>query len=420
MRRLIVPFAIVLALTTGAWFGQAITFFASPVAFEAYSVGGEDTVHRFYDAVQWFFDTGDATAVRAIVAEDFVDHAIRPGTEPTQDGLVRYLGLLRQTFHDLRVEPREVVAQNDRVIALVDVTWSEARLFLGMPLAGVIPWGRLDMFSVAADRIVAHWADSSGSGVADSIASCVFTVPHGLDFAPALARRTYKPGTSDWELPTWGPAVVLVEIGNVIVDVDANVLVTVVRSTSDTLGEAGMDDAIATFGPVLLGPGDLLIVGDPAKIETRNESDDPAEVLMLSLGVPKWARSSDGMRSATPLGIGVQSLAGGPSTSSVEGQVHVAIGRAVLSPGAGLATHVVDGHELMLVESGSVALTVGGGTAWTRQPNQTATAVDGAGTLQPDTGLSVPAGATVSYRNDGRDAVSLLFVTIVPTSVPDH
>ncbi len=420
MRRLIVPIALFLALTTGAWIGQAVTFFSEPMAFEAETLRAEDTVRDFYDAVQSFLVTGDLTGVRDAVSEDFVDHAVRPGIEPTQDGLVGYLELLRQTFPDLRIEPREIVVQHERVVALVDVTWSQAAPFLGMSLSGIVPWGRLDLFHVSADRVVAHWGDSTGNGLFAPIVSGVFSGRNMHGFAPALTRKTYEPGAGDGDRTTWGPAVLLVEDGNLLIDTDESVLATVVRSSRNPWSDAETELPIETSDPVTLGPGDIVTMVEPGKIETRNDTSAPASVLVLSLGTPKTSSPGGSMPSAESPGLTLRQLAGGHPSDSVAHQYGVAIGRAVLSPGTGLESHVVGGQELLLVESGSLALTVGGGTAWTRQPNQTATVVDGAGTLLSGTGLSIPEGATAAYRNGGTEAVSILLVTILPMAEPDQ
>jgi hypothetical protein len=272
------------------------------------------------------------------------------------------------------------------------------------------------MFQVAAGRVVAHWGDTSGRGQFEPLVSGLSSEPGTQDFAPALTRKTYGPGADDGDRPARGPAAIRVEAGSVVVDIAEPNVATVVRSSLERL--APIQPTVSS-SPITLGPGDVLTVTEPARIETRNDAASPATVLVLSLASQRVA-SLGGSRPAASPGLDLRPLAGGQATVGDTDRYSVSIGRAVLSPGTGLASHIVGALELVFVESGSLALTVGGRTAWTRQLNQTATAVDIAATLGAGTGFSVPAGATVDYRNDGGDAVSLILVTIVPVLEPDR
>ncbi len=98
------------------------------------------------------------------------------------------------------------------------------------------------------------------------------------------------------------------------------------------------------------------------------------------------------------------------------GTVAVSVGRAVLAPGTGLAPHLVTGHELTLVESGTLALQIDSGQAWARQPNRRATTVARTTEVAAGMGLTVQAGAVASYRNDASMPLALLLVIVYVTA----
>ncbi len=131
MPKPVAPFAIALALITGAWFGQAYTLFTSvePVqAEDTVAKAAVNTVWRYYDAIDILLRTADASALHAVIAPDFIDHVDEPSSPTDRDGLVGYLTSLRETYPELRLVPQEVVAEGDQVVArLRQPTASAAR-----------------------------------------------------------------------------------------------------------------------------------------------------------------------------------------------------------------------------------------------------------------------------------------------------
>jgi predicted ester cyclase len=142
MRRPIASCACVLALVTGAWVGQAYTPLGPPDplgAVETSAQGATATAWRYYDAIDLLLRTADDSALRAVIAPDFVDHLDEPGAPSDRDGLVRYLASLRDTFPALRLTPQDVVAQGDRVVARLAPAGITEGMVLGIPIAGASP-----------------------------------------------------------------------------------------------------------------------------------------------------------------------------------------------------------------------------------------------------------------------------------------
>src|SRR5262249_32803230 len=153
--------AVFLALATGAAVAQTVDLAAAPVIVPS---GGAApaAVPAFYDAANSVIETGDASALDTIVAPDFVDHAPAPGAPPTRDGLARPLLGPRAAFPGLRLAPDDVAATGDRVVARVRLEGAAAGRFLGLPLGGgFAPWGPIDVFRVAGNRVVERWGTAA-------------------------------------------------------------------------------------------------------------------------------------------------------------------------------------------------------------------------------------------------------------------
>ncbi len=295
MRRLIPPCACVLALVTAprVWFGQAYVVFAPARSNSAWNAGRPGNRRRtrrpgiLHDGVKRFFATGDAAGIRAVVAADFVDQSRPPDSGSGREGLVIHLGAVRRSFPGLQIEPVEVVGQGDTVAVRLEVAAGTTAPFLGMSATGVRPWGSMEIFRVIADEIVARWGEPGGYGLFAPIATEVFPGLNMVDALPTLTRRSYEPGASDWDSPSWGPVLMVVESGTVIVDVDAIVVVTVRRAADARDGDFTTVLPVKTTTPVTLTPGDLLTVSEPAKVETRNEAEAPAAVLVRRDSAPR-------------------------------------------------------------------------------------------------------------------------------------
>jgi mannose-6-phosphate isomerase-like protein (cupin superfamily) len=322
----------------------------------------------------------------------------------------------------LQIEPAEFAGKGDTVAVRLEVAAGTAAPFLGMPVTGFRPWGSVEVFRVVAGQIVARWGEPGGYGLFEPIATEVFA---GLDMAdarPTLTRRSYEPGASDWDAPSWGPVLMIAESGTVIVDVDAIVVATVRRGADAVDGDPTTIRPVKTPTPVTLAPGDVLTVAERAKIETRNESDAPAAVLVLTLRASPSIPQLGSSRAALPLGVRTSALTVdiiGPATTA--GTVAVSVGRALLAPGTGLAPHPVSGYELTLVESGTLTLQVDGVRPWARQPNGRATTLERAAHVAAGMGLAVQAGAVASYRNDASTPLALFVVNVhvaTPTTGP--
>ena len=90
------------------------------------------TIRRMYDLLS----AGDIDGFGDLIADDFVEHEETPGLEPTKEGVKQFFHMYRAAFPDLRMEPQDVLASGDKVVARTRATGTNQGEFMGMPATG--------------------------------------------------------------------------------------------------------------------------------------------------------------------------------------------------------------------------------------------------------------------------------------------
>jgi steroid delta-isomerase-like uncharacterized protein len=90
------------------------------------------TLRRFYDLV----NAGDVNGFGELLADDFVDHEETPGLAPTKEGVKAFFSMFIAAFPNLRMDPEDVLASGDKVVARVRVTGTHEGEFMGMSATG--------------------------------------------------------------------------------------------------------------------------------------------------------------------------------------------------------------------------------------------------------------------------------------------
>ena len=402
MRRFFFPCACVLALLTGAWFGQAYTLFAPSEPVGAADTPSQllvGTAWRFYDAVDILLRTGDDGALRAVVAPEFVDHAGTPVDRPGRDGLVAYLASLRATHPALHLSPHDVIAQDDRVVAQVTLAGGAGGSIMGIPVGGPSPWPAVEIVRIEGDQIVERWGSPAGYASHTPVFSEVMTIPSRGNMLSILRRVTFAPGASDAMLNRLDHAVIFVEAG----ELDAAI---------------GWEDGASAPADQTLGPGNTLAITDTVDIALRNRTDAPTVILLLSLAQPTQMATN-----VSPIafagGIEVRTLAGNTTAeiSNSVGKVRADLVAITLAPGMLLSSHRVDGEELVAVDAGTLTVTVEGGafTAWVRDPDGRSVFPGPFASVEEGSGLAVSGDdAWTSYRNETDRQVAVLLLMLAP------
>jgi len=91
------------------------------------------TMRRCYELI----NAGDIDGFGEFLAEDFVEHEQAPGLAPTKEGVLEFFTMYRAAFPDLRFEPQDYIASEDKVVVRVRATGTNTGSeFLGMPATG--------------------------------------------------------------------------------------------------------------------------------------------------------------------------------------------------------------------------------------------------------------------------------------------
>jgi len=113
------------------------------------------TLRRFYDLI----NAGDVEALGQVLADDFVDHEEIPGLAPTKEGVIALFRMYIAAFPDLRMDPEDVLASGDKVVARIRATGTHKGEFMGMPATGKsIDVQGIDIIRLDDDgRAREHW-----------------------------------------------------------------------------------------------------------------------------------------------------------------------------------------------------------------------------------------------------------------------
>jgi steroid delta-isomerase-like uncharacterized protein len=90
------------------------------------------TMRRLYEAL----NAHDVDEFGNNLAEDFVEHEVTPGLEPTKEGVKTFFRMYFAAFPDLQMEVEDIVVGGDKVVARVRATGTNSGEFMGMPATG--------------------------------------------------------------------------------------------------------------------------------------------------------------------------------------------------------------------------------------------------------------------------------------------
>jgi steroid delta-isomerase-like uncharacterized protein len=93
----------------------------------------KELFRRYHDEV---VEQRNLDALDDIVAKDFVDHSLPPGSEPGPESTKAMLGQLFDAFGDAQFYLEEVNGEGDRVVGRVEISGTHTGDFMGMPPSG--------------------------------------------------------------------------------------------------------------------------------------------------------------------------------------------------------------------------------------------------------------------------------------------
>ena len=113
-------------------------------------------VRRLFEEV---FAAGDVAAVRALVAEDTVDHNPMPGQPAGVEGIEYVVETLHTAHPDLRFTVDDLVAEADRVAIRWTMRGTNTGPMFGQPPSGQqVEQSAIVIFRIADGKIAERWA----------------------------------------------------------------------------------------------------------------------------------------------------------------------------------------------------------------------------------------------------------------------
>jgi len=131
------------------------------------------TLRRFYDLIT----ARDIDGFADLLADDFVEHEVAPGLEPTKAGVKEFFTMYIAAFPDLRFEPEDILPSGDKVVGRVRATGTNTGDFMGMPATGKsVSVEAIDIIRFGDDGLAhEHWGVFDALGMMQQLG----VVPEG-------------------------------------------------------------------------------------------------------------------------------------------------------------------------------------------------------------------------------------------------
>ena len=419
--------AAALALATGFALLRAEALIAESWVAADPAASNEEVVRRYYAAANAAIATGEINELLVVVSEDL---ELPPGLSEdavvsSRDVLIDRFLALHATQPNLRVAVRDVVADEDDVVARVTVEGEASGL---PPAVQLSRFGEdwLDGFHVQRGEVVAAWGATVGLSPPSPVLLAEISDPHSAEPVVGLTRLTLAPGAQMPVLIGPGPMVVMPEATTLQVRIDG-----VGRLTRAGVGS---DPTLASTERGVsfdLGPRDQVGVSAGVSFTLRNPGDEPAVALVAavypaiafdpvsfnnagietrSLAVAIFEPDHRGLANERAdhlddLSISWEPLSRGPAPVP-SGRLRLSMERVVVAPGGVIPAFQPTSSMLVAVEQGVVVVDVDRGPGDEVRLPIILVEGDEATLLQPD--------ATATIRNVGDESAVVLALTIAP------
>ena len=131
------------------------------------------TLRRMYDLIS----AGDVDGLGDLVADDFVEHEVSPGLEPTKEGVKAFFRMYISAFPDLRFDAQDVLVSGEKVVARARASGTHQGEFMGMPATGKsVDVQLIDILRFGDDGLVhEHWGVFDALGMMQQLGA----IPEG-------------------------------------------------------------------------------------------------------------------------------------------------------------------------------------------------------------------------------------------------
>lgn len=108
----------------------------------------------------------DLDGAFALLAPDWVNHTAGPGVPAGEEGAKAFFTMLFRAFPDLHTRIDDLIAEDDKVVARLNVTGTNNGSMMGMPATGKqVSISVTDIHRIGAGKFVEHWSNSDDLGM---------------------------------------------------------------------------------------------------------------------------------------------------------------------------------------------------------------------------------------------------------------
>ena len=125
------------------------------------SEANKATIGQLYERIS----DGDLRVIDERLSNDFVDHEVIAGLTPDKAGAKALFTMVRAAFANARLDVAQMIAEGDKVFALVRLTGTHSGDFMGIAATGrPVSVELCDLFRVDKGMVLEHWGvmDSAG------------------------------------------------------------------------------------------------------------------------------------------------------------------------------------------------------------------------------------------------------------------
>ncbi len=112
-------------------------------------------VRRFFEEA---VNKGNLNVLDQVIADDFLDRNVPPGTPAGPEGVKQFLRMVRTAFPDLHVSIDDMLAEGEKVVARLTVRGTHKGELMGIPPTGrQATWGGMDIIRIAGTKMAERW-----------------------------------------------------------------------------------------------------------------------------------------------------------------------------------------------------------------------------------------------------------------------
>ncbi len=393
-----VTIALVLALMTGLVAGQLASVLHQP--FEIVPVQGSGRmallVDDYYDAVNSLLAGEGSDLLETIVGTDYVGHAGVSETIERKDELLAHLEDLHSTFPKAHLKTQVVSSSVDLVVMRIELVGATQGMLLGTALQRPNTAPDMETLRFAGDRLVERWGVPVSPVELDELGSTSYEPMFAAPMELRLERVTLAMD-GRLSLPGNTSHLVLVESGTVTL--------------------LGSDRPMHAATAVDLQQGELTIASRGGPYRLTNSAQTGTTFLLLRL---QWRGTDPSTHSTSTVppasdefGANRTTLFTGAALRTPIQPWIVTLTRVTLQAGVVIGTHLVDGAEIVAIETGK--LFVAGNACESRcvetHAGRSAFITDDLH-LEATEGFAATRGADVSYEPAGAGETTFLLITI--------